>query len=146
MFVYQKLQQKTVTFCDTSYFINTFEYEQRRLKMHFSSVNYWFLLTLSWRRPLSYRKQSIDLQSKSVDWLLYDNGLLQERVKHFENGYSLVTCITRSNRNRNFCKFPQNLQECTCNGILLIIKFQTWALFKNSYIADAFLWILEIYW
>ena len=37
-------------------------------------------LTLSWRRPLSYRNQSIDLRSKSVDWFLYDNGLHHERV------------------------------------------------------------------
>ena len=37
-------------------------------------------LTLSWRRSLSYRNQSIDLQSKSVDWFLYDNGLRHERV------------------------------------------------------------------
>ena len=29
-------------------------------------------LTLLWRRPLSYRNQSIDLQSKSHDWFLYD--------------------------------------------------------------------------
>ena len=32
-------------------------------------------LTISWRRPLSYRNQSIDLQSKLIDWFLYDNGL-----------------------------------------------------------------------
>ena len=32
-------------------------------------------LTLSWRRPLSYRNQSIDF------WFLYDNGLCHERVK-----------------------------------------------------------------
>ena len=38
-------------------------------------------LTLSWRRPLSYRNQSTDLQSKSMDWFLYDNGLRHERVK-----------------------------------------------------------------
>ena len=38
-------------------------------------------LTLSRRRPLSYRNQSIDLQSKSIDWFLYDNGLRLERVK-----------------------------------------------------------------
>ena len=38
-------------------------------------------LTLSWRRPLSYRNQTIDLRSKSVDWFLYDNGLSHERVK-----------------------------------------------------------------
>ena len=35
-------------------------------------------LTLSWRRPLSYRNH---LQSKSMDWFLYDNGLRHERVK-----------------------------------------------------------------
>ena len=39
------------------------------------------MLTLSWWRPLSYRNQSIDLQSKSMDWFLYDNGLRHERVK-----------------------------------------------------------------
>ena len=38
-------------------------------------------LTLSWRRPLSYRNQSIDLLCKSVDWFLYDNGLRHEKVK-----------------------------------------------------------------
>ena len=38
-------------------------------------------LTLSWRRSLSNRNQSIDLPSKSMDWFLYDNGLRHERVK-----------------------------------------------------------------
>ena len=37
-------------------------------------------LTLSWR-PLSYRNQSVDLASKSMDWFLYDNGLRHEIVK-----------------------------------------------------------------
>ena len=32
-------------------------------------------LTLSWRRPLTYRNR------KSMDWFLYDNGLHHERVK-----------------------------------------------------------------
>ena len=31
------------------------------------------------RRPISYRNQSIDLQSKSADWFVYDNGLRRER-------------------------------------------------------------------
>ena len=39
-------------------------------------------LTLSSRRPLSYRNQSIDLQSKSMNWFLYDRGLRHERVKY----------------------------------------------------------------
>ena len=38
------------------------------------------LLTRSWRRPLSYRKQSIDLLHKSMDWFLYGNALRHERV------------------------------------------------------------------
>ena len=37
-------------------------------------------LTLSRRRPLSYRNQSTDLESKSMDWFLYDNGLRLERI------------------------------------------------------------------
>ena len=41
-------------------------------------------LTLSWRRPLSYRNQSFDLLCKSIDWFLYDNGLRHERVKYFQ--------------------------------------------------------------
>ena len=45
----------------------------------FDSVS--FLLTLSWRRPLSYKNHYIDLRSKSMDWFLYGNGLGHERVK-----------------------------------------------------------------
>ena len=40
------------------------------------------ILTLSWRRSLSYRNQSIDLQSKSVDWFLYASSLRHDRVKN----------------------------------------------------------------
>ena len=36
-------------------------------------------LTLSWRRYISYRSQSIDLQSKSTDWFLYARKLHHER-------------------------------------------------------------------
>ena len=44
-------------------------------------------LTFSWRRRLSYRNQSIDLQSKSMDWL-YDNDFRHERVKEFNLTFS----------------------------------------------------------
>ena len=37
-------------------------------------------LTLSRRRPLSYRNQSIGLLCKLMDWFLYANGLRHERV------------------------------------------------------------------
>ena len=45
--------------------------------------NFIIVLTLSWRRPLSYRNQFIDLLCKSMDWMdwfLYDNGHRHERV------------------------------------------------------------------
>ena len=44
-------------------------------------------LILSWRRPLSYRNQSIDLLRKSMDWFLHDNGLRHERVNAFSHHY-----------------------------------------------------------
>ena len=40
-----------------------------------------YTLTLSWRRSPSCRKQSINLQSNSMDWFLYDRDLRHERVK-----------------------------------------------------------------
>ena len=58
----------------------------KKLKNLIFTVNSFFCrpsshLTLSRRRPLSYRNQSIDLLCKSVDWFLYDNGVRLERVK-----------------------------------------------------------------
>ena len=53
-----------------------------RLKRDGRQMSNTYCLTLSWRRPLSYRKQSIDLLRKSMDWFLYDNGHRHERV-HF---------------------------------------------------------------
>ena len=61
---------------------------------HFNFAWYWeypikqifhaiLRLTLSWRWPLSYRNQSIDLESKSMDWFLYDRDLHNETV-HIE--------------------------------------------------------------
>ena len=38
-------------------------------------------LTFSWRRSLSYRNQSIDLQNKSINWFLHDRDLRHERIK-----------------------------------------------------------------
>ena len=38
-------------------------------------------LTLSWRRSISYKNQSIDLQSKSMDWFVYERDLRHEIVK-----------------------------------------------------------------
>ena len=47
-------------------------------------------LTLSWRRPLSYRNQSMDLLRKLMDWFLYDNGLHHEGLSYIKNLPKLV--------------------------------------------------------
>ena len=47
-----------------------------------------FPLTLSWRRPLSYRNQSID-------WFLYDNVLRHERVKGIAIGHVHESCVNK---------------------------------------------------
>ena len=49
-------------------------------------------LTLSWRRLLPYRNQSIDLLCKSMDWFLYDKGLPHERVKTLSNIHDITIC------------------------------------------------------
>ena len=46
-----------------------------------STIMRFHRLTLSWLRSLSYRNQSTDFQSTSMDWLLYDRGLSHERVQ-----------------------------------------------------------------
>ena len=60
------------------------EKQNQGLKILFLTWKYYTVLTLSWRRSLSYRNQSIDLQSKSMDWFLYDHGLRHESVKSFQ--------------------------------------------------------------
>ena len=57
-----------------------------------------YVLILSWRRPISYRNQYIDLQSKSVDWFLYGIGLRHERVNSipttgFDKWTSWYLCV-----------------------------------------------------
>ena len=39
------------------------------------------ILTLSWQRSVSYRNQPIDLQSKQIDWFLYNKDLRHKRVE-----------------------------------------------------------------
>ena len=45
--------------------------------------NIFLVLTLSWRKSLSYSNQSINLPCKSVDWFLYDRDLRHGKGKFF---------------------------------------------------------------
>ena len=71
-------------------------------------------LTLSWRRPLSYRNQSIDLLPKSMDWSLYDNGFRHERVKD-----ALLACFCT-----HFFSFfkPKNNKTTSTYYFVMFIK------------------------
>ena len=52
------------------------------LSLIFFEHSFTLPLVLSWRRSLSYRNQSINLQCKSMDWFLYHIGLRPKRVNH----------------------------------------------------------------
>ena len=62
--------KKKPRFKNKSIFLNFREYVELNIFLHFFPI-----LTLSWWRPLSYKNQSTDLQSKAMEWFLYDNGL-----------------------------------------------------------------------
>ena len=69
----------------------------------------WFnidiTLTLSRPRPISYRNQSIDLQSKSMDWFLYGIGLGRERV----NRRNIISKYLYTESMLSFCCDPKFL-------------------------------------
>ena len=66
-----------------------------------------FNLTLSRWRPLLYRNQSIDLDSKSMDWFLYDNSLRHEKVKQD----TLLPSSLTSLNNEHVNLLPQALKS-----------------------------------
>ena len=68
-----------------------FFYKHQRLGSNAESC-----LTLSRRRPISHRNQSIDLLCKSMDWFLYDIGLRRERVKAVRK--LLNSCLVTENK------------------------------------------------
>ena len=65
-----------------------FDLYLQKSEFYFQYVNWTtaqeceYLFTLSWRRSQWYRNQSIDLQSKSKEWCLYDRDLRHERFNH----------------------------------------------------------------
>ena len=80
-------------------------------------------LTLSRWRSLSYRNQSIDLKTKSMDWFLYDKVLRHERVNMLlpisfmlssqETIWSLKICELYQKASQNI---PIIVLTCTYNN------------------------------
>ena len=79
-----------------------------------------FNLTLSWRRPISYRNQSIDLRSKSMDWFLYDIGLRHERVKSNHQLYTITTWSTKNLSLKTDKFLPMRRRPVIITNFLLI--------------------------
>ena len=75
---------------------STFAEAYLKLSQTFNIVaSYNYNLPLSWRRPLWYRNQSTDWQSKSMDWFLYDNGPRHERVNWVLNAPLFCAPVTK---------------------------------------------------
>ena len=81
-------------------------------------------LTISWRGPLSYRNQSIELLCKSMDWFLYDNDPRHEKgnwiLKHYCLIFFCFSCINNgngSNFQSNY-KVSWTLLTLICNHFL----------------------------
>ena len=77
--------------------------------LHFRFIQFRFTrsdfkLTLSWRRPILCRNQSIDSRTKSMDWFLYDIGLRHERVNVGWFGASDMTKYLKLSKIINFFK------------------------------------------
>ena len=88
------------------------------------------LLTLSWRRPLSYRNQQIN------GLVLYDNGLRHERVKWLLIGnvsiYSNIhVCGTMPMFSYNTSKRYIDFIILVFLGIILTIQRKPWDRFSN---------------
>ena len=109
---------------------------------HWSEINW--ALSLSWRRFLPYRNQTIDLLCKSIDWFLYDIGFRHERVKGW-NGLNFYKVFVRETV-AQFCKIhsPKLLlvfQENNFGGTLL----KTFAVSTCFLIETLFFCLVAIY-
>ena len=124
----QKLQKFTcnVQLCTISMFcMFILVYDVTYVEMQFNP---------SWRRPLLYRNQSIDLLYKSIDWFLYGNGLHHERVKS-----SVRKKLFRRKRNLSIMKsqpsahIPLPIRKFLNSSSLELYKLNNW-LWKNQWI------------
>ena len=96
-----------------------------------AKAEYKLGLTLSWRRSLPYRNQSIDLQSKSVDWFLYDRDFLNERVNN-----------EKAAANQSKCNL---IKHKKCSKSTFWMTFVTYQLKVNTHWIKSSL-ILELIW
>ena len=84
-----------------------------------------WLLTLSWRRSLSYWNQSADLHCKWMDWFLFDKDPLHERFKNIEiNGNSGTKWMNL---------FHPSIVSYRKQSFILLFKTNDWFLYETQH-------------
>ena len=68
-------------------------------------------LTLPWRRSLSYRNQSINLQIKSMNWFLYDRDHRHERVKKMWRIQKSLFMLTFKRQSHKIVKHTETIRR-----------------------------------
>ena len=103
----------------TQYILNFSKLLFKLINYHCYIVKSKLILPLSWRRSLSYRNQSIDLQSK---WFLYDRILYHETIKLLNYYYNSFRILQhRSGRLLNvLCTFNLSPVSRGMSGFSLI--------------------------
>ena len=74
---------------------------KKRVKMSQRAIENIRRSIISWGKSLSYRNQSFDLQSKSMNWFLYETDILYENVEtvHLRLSRAFYKCCERSKAN-----------------------------------------------
>ena len=74
---------------------------KKRVKMSQRAIENIRRSIISWGKSLSYRNQSFDLQSKSMNWFLYETDILYEKVEtvNLRLSRAFYKCCERSKAN-----------------------------------------------
>ena len=94
----------------SNYWFQTITLLQSKDQVTFYVIQF-LLLTPSWQRLLSYRNQSIDLHSKSMDVFLYDNGLCHEKVNEWSDMW--------------FTRHSQDFYHLSPQNVISLKEFET---------------------
>ena len=86
-------------------------------------------LTLSWRKSLSYRNQSTDFYSKSIDWILYDRDLRHGRVKKMSS-VSMNKSTNNSRFDHIFQRNSETKNSFPCLCTIHILTSQAYVLLR----------------
>ena len=103
----------TSNFCKTVfhkfYLVNSRILCFKKLWIEWWNDWYELPLTLSWRRPLSYRNQSINLESKSIDWFLYKWDSVMKEVQKKDRQEQINYFLDKVQHFRGLNEFKQLL-------------------------------------